>query len=210
MAIKKDNNKLHVNMESYFSSNVYSCYIPDWVKDFNKSTNKYIREVRKENLSRIKKDFGTSHCSYSLIGDSDFFILSDFITSVSKDILAQQGYDLSRKKIKLNDFWVQEFSKQGGGHQAYHVHPNNHISGFYFLKCSDNTSFPLFEDPRPGKVMTDLRGINEDKITSSSNQIFYKPKPGTLIFFNSYLPHQFTVDRGIDPFRFIHFNLQAI
>ncbi len=58
MAIKKDNNKLHVNMESYFSSNVYSCYIPDWVKDFNKSTNKYIREVRKENLSRIKKDFG--------------------------------------------------------------------------------------------------------------------------------------------------------
>ena len=27
--------------------------------------------------------------------------------------------------------------------------------------------------------------------------------------FNSYLPHEFKVDSGIDAFRFIHFNLKA-
>ena len=37
-----------------------------------------------------------------------------------------------------------------------------------------------------------------------------KPKPGTLIFFPAYVPHQFTVDEGSEPFRFIHFNLQAV
>jgi len=27
--------------------------------------------------------------------------------------------------------------------------------------------------------------------------------------FNSYLPHEFKVDSGIDAFRFIHFNIKA-
>lgn len=205
-----DNNNFEVRMDSYFTSGVYSAYIPSWLKDLNKHSNKYIREVRKKNLKGGKKDFGGSHCSYTLIGDNNFSVLADFIIGVSRDILIQQGYDLSRKKVKLNDYWVQEFSKLGGGHQSYHVHSNAHMSGFYFLKCSENTSYPMFEDPRPGKVMTDLSEANVDDVTLSTNKIYYKPKPGTLMLFNSYLPHQFAVDPGIEPFRFIHFNLQAI
>ena len=30
------------------------------------------------------------------------------------------------------------------------------------------------------------------------------------MFFPSYMPHQYTVDMGYEPFRFIHFNCQAI
>jgi|TARA_B110000285_G_scaffold166090_1_gene185577 uncharacterized protein (TIGR02466 family) len=210
MEIKKDNNQLEIQMDSYFTSNIYRCYIPSWVKDLNKHSNKYIKDVKKLNLKGGQKDFGTSHCSYTLLDDNNFAILADFIKSVSRDILTQQGYDLSKKEVKLNDFWVQEFSKLGGGHQSYHTHPNNHISGFYFLKCSDNTSYPMFEDPRPGKVMTDLSEIDTSNISISTNKVFYKPKPGTLMLFNSYLPHQFAVDHGINPFRFIHFNLSAV
>jgi len=58
--------------------------------------------------------------------------------------------------------------------------------------------------------MTDLQEINSSDITVSTHKVFYKPKPGTLMLFNSYLPHQFAVDPGIEPFRFIHFNLSAI
>jgi uncharacterized protein (TIGR02466 family) len=207
-----NSNQLHVEMETYFVSNIYNCYIPKWTKALNKYSNKYITEIKKLNgvAKSGTKDFGTSHCSYTLIGDNNFAVLADFIIGASRDILIQQGYDLSKKEVKLNDFWVQEFSKLGGGHQSYHTHPNNHISGFYFLKCSDNTSYPMFEDPRPGKVMTDLSEIDTSNISISTNKVFYKPKPGTLMLFNSYLPHQFAVDPGIEPFRFIHFNLQAI
>ena len=205
-----DNNNLEIRMDSYFTSNIYSCLISNWVKDLNKYSNEYIREVKKENLKGGKKDFGTSHCSYTLLGDNNFAVLADFIIGASRDILIQQGYDLSKKEVKLNDFWVQEFSKLGGGHQSYHTHPNNHISGFYFLKCSDNTSYPMFEDPRPGKVMTDLLQTDTSNVSISTNKVFYKPKPGTLMLFNSYLPHQFAVDPGIEPFRFIHFNLSAV
>ena len=48
------------------------------------------------------------------------------------------------------------------------------------------------------------------KITLGSNQIHYKPKPGTMIVFPGYVPHQFAVDAGLEPFRFIHFNIKAV
>jgi hypothetical protein len=31
-----------------------------------------------------------------------------------------------------------------------------------------------------------------------------------MIFFPAYINHGFTVDDGVDDFRFIHFNLQAV
>jgi hypothetical protein len=57
--------------------------------------------------------------------------------------------------------------------------------------------------------MSQLPEKNENNITLASEKINFKPSPGTLLMFNSYLPHQFVVDDGIEPFRFIHFNIQA-
>ena len=47
------------------------------------------------------------------------------------------------------------------------------------------------------------------KITSASSSIALKLQPGTFVFFNSYLTHQYALDAGIDPFRFVHFNIQC-
>jgi hypothetical protein len=48
------------------------------------------------------------------------------------------------------------------------------------------------------------------KFSFFSEIITFKSKPGNFIFFNSYLGHEFTVDSEIDPFIFIHFNIQAL
>ena len=106
--------------------------------------------------------------------------------------------------------WVQEFSKLGGGHHTLHTHWNGHMSGFYFLKASDATSRPVFEDPRPGRLMNLLPEKDKTKLTPATSQINYGVKPGRLIFFNSFMPHLYSVDNGYEPFRFIHWNLQAI
>ena len=84
------------------------------------------------------------------------------------------------------------------------------MSGFYFLKASEKTSRPLFEDPRSGNLMNLLPQKDTTKITYASHQINYDVKPGRMIFFPSYLPHQYGVDLGYEPFRFIHWNCQAI
>ena len=54
------------------------------------------------------------------------------------------------------------------------------------------------------------RELDKSKITYASTQINYQVEPGSMIFFPSYMPHQYVVDMGYEPFRFIHWNCQAI
>ena len=205
--------------EHYFSSPLYWTDKPEWVKDLNKASDPFIKQARKNNLNDIKKrnkKFGNKgehpwvHHSGSLINLPAFSTLQQYIGVTAWNLLDGQGFDLSNHTIYITELWVQEFSKDGGGHHSLHTHYNGHISGFFFLKASELTSRPIFEDPRPGHVMNLLPQKDPSKITSASNQVNYIAKPGRLIFFNSYLPHMYSVDNGYDPFRFIHFNIQAI
>ena len=50
----------------------------------------------------------------------------------------------------------------------------------------------------------------KEGVVAGSDLIHFKPKPGTLILFPGYLEHEFSVDFGKEPFRFIHWNIQAI
>ena len=204
--------------EDYFKCPVYFFDKPEWIKDLNKASEKYIGWAKKNNAKNIKertKKFGNKgdhtmiHHSQSLIGDPKFKIFQDYIGASAYNLLTGQGFDLSNHQIFLTELWVQEFAKDGGGHHSLHTHWNGHISGFYFLKASEKTSRPVFQDPRAGRMMNLLPEKDTNKITDASNQIFYTVKPGRLIFFNSYLPHMYLVDSGYEPFRFIHFNLQA-
>ena len=106
------------------------------------------------------------------------------------------GFDITNYQVFTTEMWVQEFAKNGGGHHT--------------LKASEKTSRPIFEDPRAGNMMNLLPAKDVTKITYASHQINYEVKPGRLIFFPSYMPHMYSVDMGYEPFRFIHFNCQAV
>jgi len=208
----------------YFGSPVYEINKPDLLQQTNIICDRYIKEAYNIENSRMKerekflseedlvkvKDHGVSYHSVPLTDDPELKDLQDYIGSTAWNIMDNQGFDMSQHTMFFTEFWVQEFSKNGGGYHDTHIHWNSHISGFYFLKCSNKTSFPLFHDPRPGAMMTKLPLKDESQISLAQDTVNYKPKPGTMIFFNSYLPHQFLVDDGIEPFRFIHFNIQAV
>jgi len=196
----------------FFSSNFYVEEDISWLDLLNKFSDKYIEEAIENNKKLFinNKDFGLAHHSSPLMNDINFLKFIEFVTKRSYSILDEQGYDLKYYSLALTELWVQEFSKEGGGNHNTHVHSNSHISGFYFLKCSDKTSYPIFHDPRPGKLMNQLPEKNKKEITEASEKIDLYPKPGTFVFFNSYVGHEFVVDQGIEPFRFIHFNIQAV
>ena len=135
----------------------------------------------------------------------------NYISAKSSEFLDFQGFDLSPYTLILNEFWVQEFAKKGGGHHSSHVHWNQHVSGFYFLKCSDKTSYPVFHEPRTGARATKLKmKDNQKEVCNGNDLVNFRPTPGTLIIFPGFLEHEFVVDHGKDPFRFIHFNIQAV
>jgi len=118
---------------------------------------------------------------------------------------------MSQYTTMFSEMWVQEFAKKGGGHHSAHIHWNQHVSGFYFLKCSDKTSMPVFHEPRTGARATKLKmKSNQKSIWPGSELIHFKPTPGTIIIFPGFLEHEFSVDFGIEPFRFIHWNIQAV
>ena len=192
-----------------FTTPIYFNEKKEWVENLNKITDSYIIQAKKESLLKSNKDFIKVYHSYPLVEDNNFKEFLKYINSNSFDILNNQGFDLTNYSLATTELWVQEFASLGGGHHSPHIHWNGHISGFYFLKCSDKTSYPIFHDPRSGRMMNLLPEKDNSKVTLASSSINFKPQPGDFIFFNSYLQHEFVVDHGIEPFRFIHFNIQA-
>ena len=208
-----------LKLEEYFKCPIWWADEPKFVKKLNKASDKYIKISQKNFKKQIdernkkfgdKGDMGHVFHSTSLIGDSKFKELQNYIGATSHNLLGEMGFDLTNYEVFITEMWVQEFAKKGGGHHTLHTHWNGHMSGFYFLKASDKTSLPVFEDPRPGNMMNLLPEKDKSKITYASSQINYKVQPGRMIFFPSYMPHQYVVDMGYEPFRFIHWNCQAI
>ncbi len=208
-----------LNREDLFKCPIWFADETAFVDDLNKASDPYI-EIAKKNLKKDidkrnkkfgnKGDMGHVFHSTSLIGDPKFKDLQNYIGATANNLLLEMGFDLTNYSVFTTELWVQEFAKKGGGHHTLHTHWNGHISGFYFLKASEKTSRPIFEDPRPGNMMNLLPEKDKTKVTYASSQINYMAKPGRVMFFPSYMPHQYIVDMGYEPFRFIHFNCQAI
>ena len=207
---------------SLFDTILYKAEVPEYLKnkDFmsvcDEHTDQAISNAKKlidERNKKFKidvKDHGMSyHSGAEMYKDERFHDFELLIRNTARNILENQGFDLSNYFIDYTEMWIQKFAYEGGGHQDTHVHWDNHISGFYFVECSERTSKPVFHDPRAGRMMLNLPIKDHSKLCPAMERQIISVKPGTLLLFNSWLPHQFSVDNGIDPFRFIHFNLQA-
>ena len=204
-----------MNIDNFFKTTIWSEHKPEFVKSLTQATNKYIKDVKNspEAKEYIKKfgDFGRPYNSRPLFNDNDFLDFRNYIGLKSWEYLDHEGFDMQQYTTMFSELWVQEFAKKGGGYHSAHVHSNQHVSGFYFLKCSDKTSYPIFHEPRGGARATKLKMKPDEKGVWNGNElIHFKPIPGTLIIFPGFLEHEFSLDFGKEPFRFIHWNIQAL
>jgi len=205
-----------MNINNYFNTTIWSEQKPEFVKSLNKASNKYVKDSKnfleaKQHIKHVG-DFGRSYHSTSLIHDNNFLDFRNYVGAKSWEYLDQQGFDMSLYTTILSSMWVQEFAKKGGGHHLAHVNCNQHVSGFYFLKCSNKTSYPVFHDPRTGARATKLK-LKPHTIKDvflGNDKINYYPQPGSLLIFPGFLEYEFSIDFGKEPFRFIHWNIQAL
>ncbi len=196
----------------YFKTPIWIEDKPEFVKSLNKASNQYIKDAKKREKEFIKKhgDFGRSYHSTPLTMDNNFLDFRNYVGQKSWEFLDWCGFDMQQYTTMFSELWVQEFAKNGGGHHSAHIHWNQHVSGFYFLKCSDKTSYPIFHEPRTGARATKLKMKPGNGVFHGTELVHFKPKPGTLIIFPGYLEHEYAVDFGVEPFRFIHWNIQAV
>ena len=205
--------------ENYFQCPVWCANAPQFVEELNKASDRYIeasKKISKKDIDKRNKKFGDrgdmGHVFHSstLLGDPDFLPLQNYVGATAQNLLVEMGFTMDNHQLFITEMWVQEFSQKGAGQHSLHTHWNGHMSGFYFLKASDRTSRPIFEDPRAGNMMNLLPQTDTTKLTYASHQVNYEVQPGRMIFFPSYMPHMYSVDMGYEPFRFIHWNCQAI
>ena len=196
----------------YFKTPIWIENKPEFVKSLTQASNQYIKDAKKREKEFIKNngDFGRSYHSTPLTMDNNFLDFRNYIGQKSWEFLDWCGFDMQQYTTIFSELWVQEFAKNGGGHHSAHIHWNQHVSGFYFLKCSDKTSYPIFHEPRTGARATKLKMKPGNGVFHGTELVHFKPKPGTLIIFPGYLEHEYAVDFGVEPFRFIHWNIQAV
>ena len=144
-----------------------------FLKNAIKVTDKYIKKAEKilkdklKNEPKWKKDIGTfglSKHSESFSNDPKVKDLVQFIGQRSYEFLDWQGFDLKIIAYILQNFGCKSLVKKVVV-ITIHMHWNQHVSGFYFLKCSEKTSYPILHDPRPGAEMTKLFMKDQSKIT---------------------------------------------
>lgn len=181
---------------TYFSCPIYREERPEWVEETLKHAQKHYDQIEQ---SIVKQ---TGH----MANDPDLRYLSSYFRDKAVSILRDQGYLTDEYEFYVSGMWGQEFACTGSN--IMHVHGDSQISGFYFLEVPEGGSYPIFDDPRPGKRMADLWAIPSDQVTMATPQIhFNNVQAGTMMLFNSWLPHMITPNQSNDPTKFIHFIL---
>jgi hypothetical protein len=198
---KKQEIKLEAN--NYFPSTIYSADIPEFLGIVTKVSDDFLSN----NPDKINEIYPV-RMTPNFSNDPRLVEFSTVILDLGWDILKQQGYDMNSYRVIFTAMWTQQHHKYSLMEQ--HMHKGDQLVGFYFLKTPENCSRPLFYDPRPAKVITDLPEENDSNLTNATSIVNYFPTPGNLIITNSYIPHSFTKNASIKPTEFIHFNMTVI
>ena len=190
----------------HFPCPIYIIERPDFLEAVNTISEEALEVERKErDLDEIYPVYMTG----SYFGDPRMAGFTEFVGATAWNILNEQGYAMQDKAVSFTEMWTQEHHKHSA--MDAHVHGfGSQIVGFYFLETPEDCSHVVFHDPRSGKVQIDLPEQDMKMATPASKMINFTPKPGMMIFANSWLSHSFTRHAADKPIKFVHFNLTVI
>jgi uncharacterized protein (TIGR02466 family) len=190
----------------HFPCPIYIIERPDFLETINAVSEEALKVQRKErDLNEIYPVYMTGN----YFDDSRMVKFSEFVGATAWNILNEQGYAMQDKAVQFTEMWTQEHHKHSA--MDAHVHGfGSQIVGFYFLETPENCSHVVFHDPRAAKIQIDLPEQDVNIATPASKAINFTPKPGMMIFANSWLAHSFTRHAADLPIKFVHFNLTVI
>lgn len=136
-------------------------------------------------LSKTSTNTSTSKFTTAdnLQEDHDFTAISNLILAESNEVL--NFFAVSRDNHYISNMWAH-VTKDGHRHAA-HIHPNSYLSGILYLQTPEQCGNTIFLDPRAGSTMIHPDFTEENYF--NMNAFIHKPKKGTLLIWNSWLPH---------------------
>ena len=119
-----------------------------------------------------------------------FRALVDCIDEAALSVLAY--LEAAHGGIKVTGCWAN-VNAPGAGHRI-HSHPNNYLSGVYYVQTEPGADTINFLDPRP------QAGIIRPPVTAltaeNTEQVVVKVGNGTLLMFPAWLPHSVDPNRS--------------
>lgn len=132
------------------------------------------------------------YTSYASLTDLPyrFPIFDDLVKVLNKHVRAfckDLEFDLSNRKLKLEDIWINILPP--GGIHTSHIHPHSVVSGTTYVAVPDGASAIKFEDPRHAMMMaTPPRTKNARR--DMRNFVYAAPEPGDVLLWESWLRHE--------------------
>jgi len=182
---------------AYFPSYVYRWEQPEWIVELN---------IVEQDWDNPQSPARTHSKDFEK--DARFFNFKKNLEQIAYSILEEDGYAVDLYNIKVTQIWGQKM--QWPRYHHLHVHGNTLFSGFYILNTIGECPYPIFSDPRPGKLMGDLLAPLFEEVKPPTQSIhFNNIIPGSLFVFNSWMPHQFINGVPEAEVSFLHFVITA-
>jgi len=187
----------------YFSSAVHYIEKPEYLQAVTAVFDTHCKP-RKNDVNDIYPVVMTDN----LVAEPTIQDFGSFIVGTAWNILKAQGYAMDNKETYFHSMWGQEHYKYSNMEE--HIHPDGvQIVGFYFLQVPEKGSRIVFHDPRTGKKQMSMPEADNTKPTEATDMLVFDPKPGSMYFTNSWLPHSFTRNGSNEAVKFIHFNVSV-
>jgi uncharacterized protein (TIGR02466 family) len=128
-------------------------------------------------------------------------VLVASIEAAVKEVLA--FLKVQEAPFRITGCWLNVLD--AGGAHAMHTHPNNFLSGVYYLQTQEGADMINFHDPRAQAAVirppiTELTAYNTD-------QVVVPVSDGTLVVFPAWLPHSVSVNKAKRPRISVSFNV---
>jgi len=140
------------------------------LKDTNKTSN------NNGWLSDVQTSFGIHDCS----GDNVLWPLHEKVTETVNEF---SKLFLAELKMKCNQSWFNYYGKND--YQEYHIHPNNHFSAVYFVKCDEGSSPFILKNPKTNMYPFTHKNFN----SLNFDIVEYEPTNNSLLVFESCIRH---------------------
>jgi uncharacterized protein (TIGR02466 family) len=182
----KEEGEKNLILHTHFPTLIGVAINPDHQTLENKLTKKCLKlskKIKSGGQDWISNQTYNTLGTYHLSEDPDFSKINNFVTNQVIQYCKAQSIDLNCLNTNPVGAWLSIYKKND--YQDWHVHNRAMISASYYLRCNDSSAKIYFKNPVTDMVSPDILSHNQ----LNFEQVWFKPEPGMVVVFRSYLYH---------------------
>ncbi|NKB19497.1 MAG: hypothetical protein GKS01_03030 [Alphaproteobacteria bacterium] len=168
---------------------------PLWVVDFEKDVFTSVNQEIESGLETLIESRPEVPSGGTLQTDTDLYEFEEFAeiaALIGTSVKGALDFLSIKEPFEITGMWAN--INPVGGVNTPHTHPNNYLSGVYYVRTDDGSDQIFFADPRPPASVVSPP-VEEDNIYTG-NEASVEAKIGRLIMFPAWLTHGVPANRS--------------